>query len=476
MLLRELLKEIGRECPSGGAEITSVTDIVENVRRGSLFVAVEGSRRDGVTSVKQALARGAAAVVTGRRTGAENEMVVEDPRKALGLLCAAFYGHPDRELRLIGITGTNGKTTTAEYLKVLLERTGRRCGVIGTLGCGAGEERTETGYTTPGAPAFFAALRSIADAGCGYCAAEVSSQALSQYRVAAASFSLGVLTNLGRDHLDYHGTPAAYAEAKSRLFRLSEAALLNADDACCGQMAAAAAGKPVYTYSVAGKDADFRVTHLRAEQEEMCFTIVHRNEAARMRVSAVCGFTVYNLLAAVAAAVLCGVPLTEAARALAEPPRVKGRLQTVRAAGVTVLIDFAHTPEALSAVLRGLRQKEGRLITVFGCGGDRDRGKRPRMGSVAAALSDKVIVTSDNPRGEPPEQIIEDILSGIPDRAAVITEPDRARAIALAVGLASPGDRILIAGKGHEEYQIVSDQKIPFSDEAVVKGLLGAGR
>ncbi|MBQ6118628.1 MAG: UDP-N-acetylmuramoyl-L-alanyl-D-glutamate--2,6-diaminopimelate ligase [Clostridia bacterium] len=356
-----------------------MTDIVEEVRPGSLFVAVEGGRNDGHLLVRQALERGAAAVVTGRRTGAENEIVVEEPRKALGLLCAGFYGHPDRRLKLIGITGTNGKTTTAEYLKTLLERTGRRCGVIGTLGCGAGEERTETGYTTPGAPAFFAALRRMADAGCGYCAAEVSSQALSQYRVEAATFSLGVLTNLGRDHLDYHGTPAAYAEAKSRLFRLSEAALLNADDACLGQMAAAAEDKPCFTYSVKRRDADFCVTELWETSEGFDFTVAAAGEKARLRLPAVCGFTVYNALAAVAAATLCGVPLRQAAAALDPLPEVKGRMQRISGGGIAVYIDFAHTPEALSGALRGLRRTEGRIITVFGCGGGRDRGKRPRI-------------------------------------------------------------------------------------------------
>ena len=476
MLLRELLQEIGRDVPFGGAEIVSVTDIVEEVRPGSLFVAVEGGRNDGHLLVRQALARGAAAVVTGRPTGAEHEIVVEDPRKVLGLLCAGFYGHPDRRMKLIGITGTNGKTTTAEYLKTLLERTGRRCGVIGTLGCGAGEERTETGYTTPGAPAFFAALRRMADAGCGYCAAEVSSQALSQYRVEAATFSLGVLTNLGRDHLDYHGTPAAYAEAKSRLFRLSEAALLNADDACLGQMAAAAEGKTCFTYSVKRRDADFCVTELWETSEGFDFTVAAAGEQARLRLPAVCGFTVYNALAAVAAAALCGVPLRQAAAALDPLPEVKGRMQRISGGGITVYIDFAHTPEALSGALRGLRRTEGRVITVFGCGGGRDRGKRPRMGRAAAALSDAVIVTSDNPREEAPEAIIGEILSGVADRDRVTVEPDRERAITLAVGMARQGDRILIAGKGHEEYQIVSDQKIPFSDEAVVRRLLGAGR
>ena len=477
MLLSELLKEIGRESPFGDAEIVRVTDRTEAVVPGSLFVAVEGKTLDGHTLVARALEKGAAAAVTGRKLGTGKEIVVWDPRSAFSALCAAFYGHPDKKLRLIGITGTNGKTSTAVYLRALLTRTGRPCGMIGTLGCGVGDELTDSGYTTPGSDAFFAALRQMAEAGCGYCAAEISSQALSQARVDAASFVLGVLTNIGRDHLDYHGKLSEYVAAKSRLFRLSETALLNADDAYCEQIASLSGLTAGLTYSVRGNYADYMVRGRRESASGVRFEIVRGKERATFALPPVCEFTVYNVLAAVAAAHIMGVPLRESACALRELPPVKGRMQRISAAGVDVYIDFAHTPEALTAALKGLRRMtKGRLTAVFGCGGDRDRGKRPEMGRAAVAYADTVIVTSDNPRGEDPDAIIAQVTAGMPPKSHVFTQPDREKAIALAIHQASPGDVILVAGKGHEEYQIVSGEKIPFSDEAVVRRLLCGGR
>ena len=475
MLLRDLLSEIGQECPFGDAEVASVTDQFEKVVPGSLYVAVEGKRRDGHILVRQALESGAVAAVTGRSVGSGREIVVRDPRAAFSGLCAAFYGHPDRALSLIGVTGTNGKTSTAVYLRTVLERTGRRCGLIGTLGCGAGEDLTDSGYTTPESDTFFASLRTMADAGCRYCAAEVSSQALSQERVSAARFTLGVLTNVGTDHLDYHGRMSEYVAAKSRLFRLSDLALLNADDAYCGQIAAQAGLTSYRTYSVKGSYADYMVKQRRATREGQRFVIAHGSETVPAALPAVCDFTVYNVLAAAAAAHLAGVPLAEAVGALRELPQVRGRMQRISAAGVTAYIDFAHTPEALAGVLKGLRRMtQGRLITVFGCGGDRDKGKRPEMGRIAAAYSDTVIVTSDNPRTEDPGAIIAQIMAGVPAKSSVFAQPDRAKAIALAVNQAAPGDTILIAGKGHEEYQIFSGGKVHFSDEAEVRRLLHA--
>ena len=474
MLLRDLIKEIGQESPFGDAEIVCVTDQFENVVPGSLYVAVEGKRRDGHTLVRQALENGAVAAVTGRSVGCGREIVVRDPRTAYSCLCAAFYGHPDRALSVIGVTGTNGKTSTAVYLKTILERAGCPCGLIGTLGCGVGEDLTDSGYTTPESDTFFASLRGMADAGCRYCAAEVSSQALSQARVDAARFTLGVLTNIGTDHLDYHGKMSEYVAAKSRLFRLSGKALLNADDAYCEQIATQAGLASYLTYSVKGNFADYMVKNRRISRTGQQFSLIHGGRAVMMTLPPVCDFTVYNVLAAAAAAHTVGVPLAEAASFLRELPPVKGRMQRIGKSGVTVYIDFAHTPEALAGVLKGLcRLKRGRLILVFGCGGDRDKSKRPAMGRIACAYADSVIVTSDNPRTEDPDAIIAQIAAGAPGKNNVFIQPDREKAIALAINQASPGDTVLIAGKGHEEYQIFSDKKVYFSDAAVVKKLLG---
>ena len=475
MTLNDLLKETGKECPFGDVTVTAVVDNAEDVIPGCVFVAVEGNRTDGSRFAGRALEMGAAAVVTGKPTGKAREIAVRDPRYAYSALCAAFYGHPDREVKLIGITGTNGKTTTAEYLKTALERTGRRCGVIGTLGCGVDGDREDSGYTTPESNTFFAALRRMAEEGCDCCAAEVSSQALAQSRVDAARFSLGVLTNVGTDHLDYHGRLSDYVRAKSRLFRLSERALLNADDAYCEPIAREAGLTEFVTYAVRGGYADFTVKNLRQTDKGCGFLIVHGTEALPMALPPVCDFTVYNVLAAVSAACMSGVPLADAADALRELPPVKGRMQQITGRGITVYIDFAHTPEALAGALKGLRRiRTGRLIAVFGCGGDRDRGKRPEMGRIAAAYADLAIVTSDNPRGEDPMAIIADVLAGTKGRRNVLSEPDRARAIVLAVERAAPGDTVLVAGKGHEEYQIISGKKTYFCDEAVIRELLGA--
>ena len=474
MLLSDLLREIGQSCLISDAEIVSVTDRFEKVVPGCLYVAVEGSRRDGHELVRQALANGAAAAVTGRSVGVGREIVVHDPRVAYSGLCAALYGHPDRALSVTGITGTNGKTTTAVYFKTVMERTGRSCGLIGTLGCGAGETLTDTGYTTPESDTFFSSLRAMAEAGCDCCAAEISSQALRQARVDAARFSLGVLTNIGTDHLDYHKTKAEYVSAKSLLFRLCDRALLNADDACCAQAAMLAGLTSYFTYS-ARRDADYSIREQRSSRTERRFTLSHGGETVPVTLPPVCDFTVYNVLAAVAAAHLEGVPLADAVAALSQLPPVRGRMQRLEAAGVTVYIDFAHTPQALAAVLSGLRNMtRGRLITVFGCGGDRDKGKRPVMGRIARACSDAVIVTSDNPRTEDPDAIIAQIMAGIPDRCGVSTQPDRAKAIEAALRAAQPGDTVLVAGKGHEAYQIVSGKKTYFSDEAVVRKLMEA--
>lgn len=474
MNLSELLKEIGRESCFGDPEIASVTDKTKDVLPGSLFVAVEGRHSDGRQTAAEALARGAAAVVTGRPAGTGREIVVNDPRMAFSHLCAAFYGHPDRELELIGVTGTNGKTSTSAYLQTILNRTGRRCGVIGTLGYGV-NALTDSGFTTPESDTFFRSLREMADGGCRYCVAEVSSQALSQARADAARFSLGVLTNVGTDHLDYHGKMSEYVAAKSKLFRLCDRALLNADDAYAEQIASLAGLTSYAAYSAKGCYADYMAREKKETPEGVGFTISCREGAARISLPPVCGFTVYNVLAAVAAANLCGVSLQEAADALRKLPPIKGRMQRIDASGIAAYVDFAHTPEALYGVLKDLRRfTKGRLITVFGCGGDRDKGKRPAMGRIAASLSDTVIVTSDNPRTEDPAAIIADVLAGVPEKSCVFAQPDREKAIALAVNQALPGDTILIAGKGHEEYQIFSDRTEPFSDEAVVRKLLGA--
>lgn len=474
MKLNFLLQSLGLESPFGDAEISGVTDKTERVREGSLFVAIEGAKTDGHLLAAQALEMGAAAVVTQRNMCLEHEITVRDTRLAYSFLCSAFFSAPQDGMIMIGVTGTNGKTTTAEYLKHILEASGRRCGIIGTLGCGIDEHRQDSGYTTPSCDILFSQLRAIADAGCKYCVMEVSSQALEQRRVDAIEFKLGIFTNIGSDHLDYHGKMSCYIKAKSRLFMLSENALFNADDAYADSLAGyCPALRPVY-YSARGGYADFMAKNIKFTDDGVSYLLVHNSDIESVRVKGIGDFVVYNSLAAISAALCLGVNAGEAATAAADFPAVRGRTQCINASGFRVFIDFAHTPEALSAVIKALkRQCRGRLITVFGCGGDRDKFKRPEMGRIASLYSDSVIVTSDNPRSEKPEDIIADIMAGAKAKSGVFTEPDRAKAIALALNKASADDIVLIAGKGHEEYQIINGEKIFFSDEKTVKRLIG---
>lgn len=471
MQLFSLLRAAGIAPAGNDAEITNITDVPERVQKGSLFVCIRGSRVNGTAFADEAISRGAAALVSEEPTGFENTFLTENSRKTFSDLSAAFYGRPDRKLKLIGITGTNGKTTTAYYIRSLLERTGRSCALIGTLGADTGAGETPTGYTTPGPDTFFAALSQAAANGSEYCMCEVSSQALAQYRVDGARFRLGVFTNIGSDHLDYHKTIARLVEAKRRLCALSDEMLLNADDAYCDRFSEAAAGRS-YLYSCRPVLSDFAAKNIRTEGFCSNYVLFNGSALARVRVNAPGLFNVYNSLCAAAACMVLGVSLEEIAPLMETLPAVPGRMQRVEINGVTFCVDFAHTPDALSAALTALRAcTKGRLIAVFGCGGNRDKTKRPVMGRIAAMLADEVILTSDNPRNEDPLGIIRDIKGTLGRKYPVFCEPDRKKAILLASQKAAPGDVVLVAGKGHETTQIAGNEARPFSDLAVIESL-----
>ena len=470
MRLFSLLRACGIAPVSIDTEITNITDDPKKTQPGSRFVCIRGSRTNGAGHAAQALSRGAAAVVA-EEPVAENTVMVENSRLAFSRLCAAFYGRPDQKLRLIGITGTNGKTTTAHYIRFLLERTGHACSLIGTLGADTGAGETPTGYTTPTPDTFFSALADAVAGGSEYCVCEVSSQALAQYRVDGADFRLGIFTNVGSDHLDYHKTVSKLVEAKSRLYTLSDTMLLNADDAYCDVFAEMAKGRG-YLYSCRPVLCDFAAKNVRLHGYGSDYILFDGKTPQRVSVNAPGMFSVYNSLCAASACLLEGVPMEKISSLLGELPQVPGRMQRIEKNGVTFCVDFAHTPDALSAALAALRPcTEGKLIVVFGCGGDRDKTKRPVMGRIAAALADEVILTSDNPRSEDPLAIIKDIKGSLGRKAAVFCEPDRENAIRLAYRKASPGDVILVAGKGHETMQIVGERQLPFSDAGVIRSL-----
>ncbi len=469
-----------------------IADIVYDSRRavpGSLFVALKGLKADGATFASQASSRGAQLIVadTSRPEGISTPWIeVRDARLALARLADRFYEHPSQELPIVGVTGTNGKTTTAYLLAAILDAAGRKAGMLGTVAYRVGGEDLEASRTTPEAPDVQRLLRDMLTQGCRSAVMEVSSHALSLKRVDAMRFAAGIFTNLTRDHLDFHEDMEAYFAAKRRLFEMLPAGapgVINLDDPR-GPSLVEVASRPV-TYAI-NSPADVTPGPLSFNLSGLQFEIRSFKGAVQIRSSLVGRPNVYNILAATAAALSLDLPIDAIERGVEGLKGVPGRFEVVSqpADEVTVVVDYAHTDDALRNLLETARPlAAARLITVFGCGGDRDRSKRPLMGMVAARLSDVVVITSDNPRSENPDRIIEEIQRGIPagsqgtDRTpSVMPIVDRTQAIAKAVAMATRGDVVLIAGKGHEKYQQIGDRVLPFDDGEVARAALAARR
>ncbi len=454
--------------------LSSLTIDSRQVTPGAIFVALRGEQSDGHAFLAQAVANGATAVVVeaARGLALHDDLAVvhvPDTRRALSALAAAFYGDPSRALDVIGVTGTNGKTTTTRMIAAILNAAGRPCGVIGTVGAEFGERTWPLGNTTPLPSELHALLAQMRDAGARAVAMEVSSHALVLDRVEDVHFRAAVLTNVTRDHLDFHRSLEAYAAAKRRLFTMSDNIVLNLEDEHGAHWARELAPR-VHTLVTYGDvdGATLRAREVETTPQGSTFTL----DGTRMRVHLPARFNVANALAAIGVARVLGIDDAVSARGLESLVRVPGRMEHVGAGEVDVVVDYAHTPDALEQALRALRATTGgALSVVFGCGGDRDRGKRPEMGRVAAAHADRVYVTSDNPRSEDPLAIITEIESGLGTFAHVV-EPDRRRAIERAVHEAQPGDVVLIAGKGHESYQIVGTQTLPFDDVLIAREAL----
>ena len=487
MDLRALLAEVETPSVAGDAHrtIEGIAHDSREVRPGFLFAALRGLTHDGHDFIDDAAGRGAVAVMVDRPAAAPSGLTVvrvADSRRALGQISAAFYGHPSRHLKTIGVTGTNGKGATTFLVDAILRRAGRPCGIIGTMGVVIGGTIEPTDRTTPEAPALQRSLRTMVDRGCQYAAVEVASHALAMERVAGCHFDAGVFTNLTRDHLDFHKSMEAYLAAKSRLFAgLSDDGwtVLNADDPAAAVLRRVTRAR-VMTYGLHGS-ADVRGREVRLHLRGAEFVADTPAGAARVALRLAGEFNVANALAALAVGLTQGIALDVIAEALASMPGIPGRFESVdEGQPFAVIVDYAHTPDGLDNVLRTARQiTRGRVIVVFGCGGDRDRTKRPMMGRIAAERADHVIVTSDNPRSEPPRAIIDEITPGVDAGAdgrqvAVDVEPDRRRAIGLAVGAAAPGDLVLIAGKGHESYQEIAGVRQAFDDRQVVREVLSA--
>jgi UDP-N-acetylmuramoyl-L-alanyl-D-glutamate--2,6-diaminopimelate ligase len=467
MTLRELM---GNGAPE--VKISSLAYSSQSVTPGALFFCVPGFRSDGHDFAPTAVERGAVALVCQRPLGlGVPEVLVPNVRAAMGPAAARFYGDPTTELDVVGITGTNGKTTTAFLVRHLLEAGGRRCGLLGTVKRVVGGTEEEVERTTPEAIDLQATFRRMVDGGDRACAMEVSSHALELGRVVGIRFACRVFTNLTQDHLDFHDTMHAYFEAKRRLFRELGNAVVNVDDEYGRRIAA---DLECVTFAI-DHEADYRARDVEFDLMGSRFTCETPHGPLELESPLPGLFNVENVLAAVAAARSLDVPAATIAEALPAFGRVPGRFEPVdEGQEFGVLVDYAHTPDSLENVLRAAREvTRGRLHVVFGAGGDRDRGKRPLMGAAARRLADRVLVTSDNPRNEPPEAIIDEVMEGAgPDAER---EVDRRRAIALAVETAEPGDVVVIAGKGHEQGQeFESGRKEPFDDVAVAREALRA--
>jgi UDP-N-acetylmuramoyl-L-alanyl-D-glutamate--2,6-diaminopimelate ligase len=453
------------------------------IRPGTLFVALHGERLDGHDYLDDAIAHGASALVIESPGVPQNASVpnasvtlslskgprsdvavieVPDTRVAASALADAFYDHPSRDLMVIGVTGTNGKTTTTHLVRDVLETAGIPCAVIGTLGGEFRERRWPLSNTTPLALELHALLAAQRDAGAKAVAMEVSSHALALHRVDHVRFRVGALTNITRDHLDFHGTLDRYVAAKRRLFDLAPLAVLNADDPAGTRFATDLAASAPITYAI-DAEATLRATDVVIDGEGSSFLA----GGTDVRIALPGRFNVRNALAAFGIARALGIPDATIAAGLAATRAVPGRMERFGAFGIHAIVDYAHTPDALENVLRAARETTKRsLIVVFGCGGDRDPGKRTQMGEIAARLADRVIVTSDNPRSEDPLEIALAIANGYQDTQI---ELDRRRAIRRAIDEAQAGDTVVVAGKGHETYQIVGDQTRPFDDRDEVR-------
>jgi UDP-N-acetylmuramoyl-L-alanyl-D-glutamate--2,6-diaminopimelate ligase len=454
--------------------VTGLTSDSRQVEPGSLFLAVSGTQADGHGFVADAVRRGAVlALVERHTTGDVPELVARDSRAAATVAARAWYGDPTAAMLLVGVTGTNGKTTTTGLLRHLLNGRGT-AGSIGTLGAfdGRGEPVPSVAgsLTTPGPVDLQATFAALAGRGVTAVAMEASSHSLDQGRLDGLLFGGAIFTNLTRDHLDYHGTMEAYLAAKLRLLGLlapGAVVPVNADEPAW-EAIPASAGRLTFGLSPA---AEVRAVDLQMSAEGSTFRLVGRFGERQVRLPLPGEFNVSNALGAAACGLGLGIGLDEVAGRLGEAPQVPGRMERLAGRPCAVLRDYAHTPDALARALDALRPlTAGRLVVVFGCGGDRDRGKRPLMGEIASRLADHAIVTSDNPRTEDPERILDDIEAGMTGRDH-LRMVDRREAIGRALATASPGDTILLAGKGHEDYQIIGTAKLPFDERLIVREL-----
>ena len=470
MKLYKLIKNIA-ETNLPDMEISSVTDNTKKVQKDSIFVCVKGGSFDGHDAAKEMLEKGAAVVITERDLGlGDKQIITDNSRKFYGKLCAAWFDHPEKKIKIIGVTGTNGKTTITNVIKNILMSYGIKTGLIGTIRNEIGNEPVHTDNTTPMAFDYMQLLDKMVKADCKYAVMEVSSFGLVQNRIGPTHFDIGVFTNLTQDHLDYHKTMENYYQAKKMMFDECDFALVNIDDdygkrllseICCPKASYGSSQEADY-YSDAAK--------IKADGTSFWYCFDGKSKLVNMKMTGM--FNVSNVTAAITVCMKAGIPLEHILETIADYNGVKGRCEIIPTGrDFTVICDYAHTPDAIENILQSVKQyTEGRLICLFGCGGNRDAKKRPLMAKAAAKYADRLIITSDNPRDEIPESIIDDILAGLKDsKIPFDVVVDRTEAIYHSLKIARKGDIIVLAGKGHEDYQVLpGNEHIHFDEREIV--------
>lgn len=470
MKLYKLIENIA-ETNLPDMEISSVTDNTKKVQKDSIFVCVKGGSFDGHDAAKEMLEKGAAVVITERDLGlGDKQIITDNSRKFYGKLCAAWFDHPEKKIKIIGVTGTNGKTTITNVIKNILMSYGIKTGLIGTIRNEIGNEPVHTDNTTPMAFDYMQLLDKMVKADCKYAVMEVSSFGLVQNRIGPTHFDIGVFTNLTQDHLDYHKTMENYYQAKKMMFDECDFALVNIDDDY-GKRLLSEINCPKASYG-SSQEADYYsdAAKIKADGTSFWYCFDGKSKLVNMKMTGM--FNVSNVTAAITVCMKAGIPLEHILETIADYNGVKGRCEIIPTGrDFTVICDYAHTPDAIENILQSVKQyTEGRLICLFGCGGNRDAKKRPLMAKAAAKYADRLVITSDNPRDEIPEAIIDDILAGLKDsRIPFDVVVDRTEAIYHSLKIARKGDIIVLAGKGHEDYQVLpGNEHIHFDEREIV--------
>ena len=452
-------------------EISSVTDNTKKVRKDCIFVCVKGGSFDGHDAAAEMLEKGAAVIVAERDLGLGNKQIITDnSRKFYGELCAAWFDHPEKKLKIIGVTGTNGKTTISNVIKNIFMKNGIKTGLIGTICNEIGDETVHTDNTTPMAFDYMCLLDKMVKAGCKYAVMEVSSFGLVQHRIGPTHFDMGIFTNLTQDHLDYHKTMENYYQAKKMMFDECDYALINTDDEYGRRIFSEISCKK--ERSGISSEADYYADAIKIKSDGTSFWYCYNGKSQLVNMKMTGMFNVSNVTAAISVCLKAGLPIEDILKAVSEYNGVKGRCEIIPTGrDFTVICDYAHTPDAVENILKSVREyTEGRLICLFGCGGNRDAKKRPLMAKAAAKFADRLIITSDNPRDEIPEAIIDDILAGLKDSEIPFdVVVDRTKAIHHSLKIAEKGDIIVLAGKGHEDYQVLpGNEHIHFDEREIV--------